>query len=296
MMLSNGLITVGLIALISASGNSQTPFPEETIQSACVALREAPSDGLRLERHEALKETWRQWLTAASVEEALAFEPASLQQSLGIVDAGKGADQIRIISWNVELSDRTHRYGGFVILPTGWTELNHDERIQDRDVLDDQKRFRPDDWPGAIYYDVIIAHHRGRAYHLLLGWQGADALTSRKFAEGLEIQRGRIRLGAPWLEVDGRRTKRFHLIYGDNISATLRQEENTGRIVMDHLSPPSSELTGLHHYYGPDFTYDALIWEKDTWRLARNVEVIDPAQNRPWIDPNPRKRRRQAQP
>lgn len=294
--LSRGLLTVGLVAIISVSCKSQTAFPRQAIESACVALREAPSDGVRLERHEALKEIWRQWLTGASVEDAFAFEPASLQQTLGIVDAGKGPDQIRIISWNVELSDRTHRYGGFVILPTGWTELNHDERMRDRDVLDDQRRFRPDDWPGAIYYDVVIEYRRGRAYHLLLGWQGADALTTRKFAEGLEIQRGRIRFGAPWLEVDGRRTKRYHLIYGDDVSATLRQEESTGRIVMDHLSAPSAELTGFHHFYGPDFTYDAFIWEKDTWQLVRNIEVIDPSQNRPWIDPNPRKRRRQSQP
>lgn len=271
---------------------AQTELPRAEVASIITDMREARTDAERLSQHERMKSIWRDYLSEASLEEALHFEPQNLSSMMGIISGGKDEREIRVLSWNVELADRTHRYGGFIITTEGWTELSQDERLDLDDGRDTQRRYKPEDWPGAIYYEVVVRTYKRNTTYLLLGWQGADATTTRKVIESLDINRGRVRFGAPVLEVDGRRTKRHHLIYGDAVSAALRHEPNANRIVMDHLSPPSPDLEGLYAYYGPDFSYDAFVWRKDVWVLEPDVKVADPNLNKPWIDPKPRKRRK----
>lgn len=284
------VLLVGLLHTPSAS--AQATLPRAAIASAITDMREARTDAARLDQHEQLKAVWRNYLEEASIEEALHFEPQELSSMMGIISGGNDQDQIRVLSWNVELADRTHRYGGFIITNDGWTEFSQDERLDLDDGLDTQRRYKPEDWPGAIYYEVVVRTHKRNTTYLLLGWQGGDATTTRKVIESLDINRGRVRFGAPVLEVEGRRTKRHLLVYGDAVSAALRHEPDANRIVMDHLSPPSPDLEGLYAYYGPDFSYDAFVWRKDIWVLESDVKVADPNISKPWIDPKPRKRRR----
>jgi hypothetical protein len=280
-------------SLISFTGlSAPADLPRAAIADIIAEMRAAQTDAARLRQHEQLKSVWRDYLADASVEEALHFDPQYLSTLMGIVSGGKDEHEIRVLSWNVELADRSHRYGGFIITSDGWTELSQDERLDLDDGQDTQRRYKPEDWPGAIYYDIVVRAHKRNTTYLLLGWQGVDATTTRKVIESLDINRGRIRFGAPVLEVNGRRVKRHHLIYGDAVSAALRHEPDANRIVMDHLSPPSPELEGLYAFYGPDFSYDAFVWQKDVWILEQDVKVADPNITKPWIDPKPRKRRK----
>ena len=73
-----------------------------------------------------------------------------------------------------------------------------------------------------------------------------------------------------------RSTKRYILEYSDQVSAILQWREDLGMIVMDHLSPPSSDLEGQTSFYGPDMSYDGFIWKKNHWVLQEDVDVRDP--------------------
>ena len=279
-------------APLIAFGQSRPPV--EQIAQHIENMRASKADVQRLAAHEALKTTWRQWLEEVSPEEALNFDSGELGHLLGVVDGGEKAEKIKVVSWNVELIDRTHRYGGFIMTIEGWTELSQDERLDLGDALDAQRRYKPEDWPGAIYYDVVVKNDNRKPVYLLLGWQGGNGTTTRKVVETLDVNRGRVRFGTPHLEVQGRLVKRHHLVFSDAVSVALRHEPEANRIVMDHLSPPSPELQGMHAYYGPDFTYDALVWHKGKWHLEEGVDVADPNLTQPWNDPNPRKRRRSS--
>lgn len=266
--------------------------PLEAVRETIDRMRRAATDVERLDAHEDLKGIWRVFLEEEPLEECLNFNAEGFEKVLAIVDGGEGKDQIRVITWNIELADRTNRYGGFIITPEGWTELTQDDRMDNSDALDVQRRYKPEDWPGAIYYDAVVKSHKNKTVWLLLGWQGASGTTTRKVIETLSVSRGRIRFGTPDLEADGRRVKRHHLVYADGVSATIRYEPENERIVMDHLSPQSPELEGMFAFYGPDFSYDAFTWKKGTWVMERDVEVRDKSLGGPWLDPNPQKRRR----
>lgn len=283
---------LGAVVLWSGIAVVDAAPPVAVLRASLDALAHASTDSERLSAHAALAATWRDWLAAVPAEEAWNFELAPFEGWMAVIEGGEGDDRIRTITWNVELTDRTNRYGGFLIHADGWTELVQDQRLDNADVLDVQRRYKPEDWPGAIYYDIVVRRdRRRRPVYLLLGWQGADATTSRKVVETLSLQRGRPRFGAPTLVVEGRRVKRHHLVYGDVLSAVLRHEPDRDRIVMDHLSTASPELEGMFAYYGPDYTYDAFVWSKGDWVLEKNVEVANPKNDAPWRDPKPRGRR-----
>lgn len=254
-------------------------------------LRAAPGDVERLALHGELER---------ALEEAFAsgtgFDVAweALQGRMGWAQAGTGGQALRVISWNVELEDRTQRYGGFVLQadprePGGYRahRLRHQPRSDVREV---GKRFAAEAWPGAVYYQAVLTFERKSPVYTLLGWDGADGLTTRKVVEVLELQGGQLRLGAPRIEARGTTQRRLVLEYGDALSVLLRHDGE--RIVMDHLSPRSPDMKGVAALSGPDMTYDALEWDGKRWNLRENVDVRDPQLNVTFPDPKaPRSRR-----
>jgi hypothetical protein len=152
------------------------------------------------------------------------------------------------------------------------------------------KRFAADAWPGAVYYQAVLTYERRAPVYTLLGWDGADGLTTRKVVEVLELHGGQLRFGAPRIEARGATQRRLVLEYGDALSVLLRHDGE--RIVMDHLSPRSADVKGVAALYGPDMTYDALEWDGKRWNLRENVDVRDPNLQVTFPDPKaPRGRR-----
>ena len=42
---------------------------------------------------------------------------------------------------------------------------------------------------------------------------------------------------------------------------------------MDHLAPQDASMKRMYSFYGPDFTYDALYWNKGHWKLEEQIEA-----------------------
>ena len=255
------------------------------------ALRVATEDSARLALHAQLETTWGEVLRSGT-----ALDPAwdELKGTIGWAEVGTGPELLRVVTWNVELSDRTQRYGGFVLRgdprETGGYRsypLKHQPRSNVREV---GKRFGGEVWPGAVYYQVILTRDKRTPVYTLLGWDGADGLTTRKVVEVLETQGGQVRLGAPRIQVRGATQRRLVLEYADVLSVLLRYEGD--RIAMDHLSPRSPDLQGVAAFYGPDMTYDALEWDGKQWVLRENVDIRDPQLDRTFPDPKAPKNRR----
>ena len=43
---------------------------------------------------------------------------------------------------------------------------------------------------------------------------------------------------------------------------------------MDHLAPQDASMKRMYSFYGPDFTYDALYWNKGHWKLEEQIEAL----------------------
>ena len=264
------------------------------------SLSSAKNDTDRAIAHQALNDYVVKSLNDALTTEEL--EPLIRKWPAGNITAGSGKEKVVILSWNSERSDRTQDYGCFVIFgfekmggisTFKWTELTHDRQ---EDPTNIERSYRADDWPGAIYYKLILTHVKESPVYTLLGWEGADGQVTRKIIETMIITNDRIRLGVPYLKTDEGLKKRHVLEYGDALQATLNYEADKERIVLDRLAPSDPSLIGATAFYGPTMEYDAFVWDGEKWVFTKDVNVSNKKesskQNKIYNDPRPNRFKR----
>lgn len=281
------LLTLGVMPPASA----QSPEWARVV-AAQENLTQASTEEDRLALHGQLQGLWAEALSTGH-----AFDVAWGEWNNAVVDLGKDEARMIVFTWNVELDDRTQRYGGWVAtaspqsaLGYTFTMLNHD---RDADPADAGRMHRHDRWHGGLYYSGILTYDRNTPVYTLLAWDGADALTTRKWVETVETRHGRVRFGAPRFDTPNGLVKRVVLTYADAVQATLRVEEGLERIVFDHLAPEDPSFRGQYAFYGPTLNYDGLTWRKGRWYFSFDVAVKNGEDSSPreYRDPSRRRRR-----
>lgn len=141
------------------------------------------------------------------------------------------------------------------------------------------KYLRPSDWFGALYYKMIPQKEDGEEFYTLLGY-APNKVLNRKVVEVMTIDnRGRPRFGKKVFlierfqdELYRKPPMRLVMKYSPNLVASLKWNAVEEMIVMDHLSPPDGTLKKQFTMYGPDFSYDGLVWRKGWWELKEQIE------------------------
>ena len=64
-------------------------------------------------------------------------------------------------------------------------------------------------------------------------------------------------------------------VYNEKATMSLRYDEEKKMIIFDHLSPSQPSLEGKFEFYGPDFTYDGLKFEKGIWVHYPNIDITN---------------------
>lgn len=178
--------------------------------------------------------------------------------------------------WNLVLEDDTYRYHCIafyrerkkdVIRVTVFEHNDTDWQKITRKTVSSQ------DWYGALYYRIISNKHKKRTTYTLLGWDGHNAMTNRKLVDVLNIEANRMTLGAPMFSQDRRPAYRLVYEYANNAVMSLNWDDKEKMIVMDHLAPEDGRLKGQYQFYGPDFSYDGLRFEKGKWVLVEDLDA-----------------------
>lgn len=261
---------------------------EERMFECLESIRSSSTDQTRLAYSDSL---------ASIIKDALNSEgcmnyPFSSITQMGILDSPDKA--IRIFNWNIPLEDGTHAYRCFILRLEdekdeiyNWYELEQERNQAPRN---DSKYLKSDEWPGALYYEIIPMEKGNGTMYTLLGWQGLDNLTTAKVIEVLQFQRNDVKLGAPIFKTEAGTKKRWKMIYAEDVSASLKYYPRDKRIVFDHLSPRSAGLDGNYAFYGPDLSYDAFNLTKGKWEFERDVYITmgKEQERRPYKDPRKR--------
>ncbi len=177
---------------------------------------------------------------------------------------------LRIYTWNVP-TDSGFVYNGFVQTATG--EYTRFTQSDTPFATDEYATLSAENWYGALYYRAIAYRHKWQKVYLLLGWQGANATTQRKFIDVLWFDHdNRPQLGLPILENDEQTLCRRIFEYDADIAMFLDYEPNKRRIAFDHLSPIKyfdDETVTL----GPDMSIDAYVRHAKHWELQQDVKA-----------------------
>jgi len=180
---------------------------------------------------------------------------------------------IRMLCWNLVLQNGSYQYHCIMrhkptketVAVTIFQDNTDWERME-------RKPIRPNDWYGALYYKILANRYRGKTYYTILGWDGKDNITNRKVVDVINIQGKSVILGSSMFKSEkGLPLHRLIYEYANDVSMALNYDEKEKLIIMDHLSPEDSRFEGQFQFYAPDFSYDALKFEKGEWIFERDV-------------------------
>lgn len=193
----------------------------------------------------------------------------------------KSPDKVfKIYNWNLSYLNGTHEYFGFVQYYSKKEKEVKVFKLTDRseEIENPEKHtFDPDYWYGMLYYEIIPMKYKRNKMYVLLALDLNNFLTTKRCIDVLYFDDAKNpKFGKEIFEFENKKYKRIIFEYSSNATMTLTYDESSKMIIFDHLSPSRPHLAGNYQFYGPDFSYDALVWEKGKWKHVLDVDVRNP--------------------
>lgn len=212
--------------------------------------------------------------TVLSDQTSFSIDFSTLNSYCSVLEADDR--QLRIITWNIYFNNTgTYFYYGYI------QYFNEDEQKFSFYKLNDVSEtitnpelveLNSNKWFGCIYFDLVTKNDKKNTYYTLLGWDGNNLLTNKKIVEVLSFRSGNPKFGYSF-DIDGVTKKRLIFEYSEQVIMSLKWNEKMKMIIWDHLSPIETKYEGMYQYYGPDFTYDGLIFKKKMWQFVSDLNV-----------------------
>ncbi len=210
-----------------------------------------------------------------------------------------------LITWNIPKDDGTHSYFGYILckreIKTRKGLFRHtiSRQYDSFKLLDRSATVRSpeyhtggsDRWFGMLYTQLIPCD----GYYLVLGWDGNNKLTQRKFVDVLWFRGNGIPMfGKDVFRIPKKNPRRIMFEYSSEVTMSLKYDEKNRRIVYSHLNAHKDDpmLEGQYQFYGPDGSYDALVLHKDKWQVEEDVDARNDKseKDQQWNNPrNPSK-------
>lgn len=219
---------------------------------------------------------------------------------LSIIEAPKKKQKFRIYTWVMKLGNDDYNYFGFTQyqknkknkLKNFVYKLNNKSKEIGKDEL---SKLDSNNWIGCVYYQIIAPEKRKDQTHILIGWDGNNWRSTKKIIETFSFNnKGEISFGKKVIRYNLGTDKRPKVVskarlifeYNGEVSMTVSYNTNLKKIIFDHLMPSDPKLADLYFTYAPDFTYDALKYEKRKWIHSsdvdvRNQEEVEPVRWKP---------------
>lgn len=185
----------------------------------------------------------------------------------------------RIFTWQLYVDTSDYRYYGAIQMNTPELKLYP---LVDRSFNlkgdPEQAVLTPEDWYGALYYNVREVKGPKSKYYLLFGYDGFSFFHKRKLIDVLTFtQDGKPLFGAPVFvhEKKGRPTmtkNRVMLEYSSESSVKLSYEETMEMIVFDHLITMGG-VYGQGESNFPDGSYEAYELKGGLWKHKEMLPV-----------------------
>ena len=180
----------------------------------------------------------------------------------------------RLFTWNVRNDDGSFRYEGFLLVKDHRKHTLYELRdMTDHIDKPATAQLSPENWYGALYYEVVPVKQGGKTRYTLLGWKGASTVETRKVIEVLNVDGRTPKFGAALFN-DGRK-RSLRMIYGYTAQGSMQLKWMPGRkaIVADHLSPTRPEFAGQPAFMAPDLSFDSWTWDKNHWQYTRDIDL-----------------------
>ncbi len=127
-------------------------------------------------------------------------------------------------------------------------------------------------WPAALYYKVISVKYKGQVYYTLLGFNFNNILSNIKVIEAIYFNNNNELNFSDGLFLKGNKAQnRLVFEYNERVQMMLDYNTEKKMIIFDHLSPVKPSLEGQYQFYGPDLSYDGLLFIDGKWVFQSDI-------------------------
>jgi len=185
----------------------------------------------------------------------------------------------RIFTWQLYVDTSDYRYYGAIQMNT--PELNLfplADRSYNLKSDPEQAILTPEEWYGALYYNIREVKGPKGKYYLLFGYDGYSFFHKRKLIDVLTFQpNGKPQFGAPVFVHEKKGSpamtkNRVMLEYSSEASVKLSYEETMEMIVFDHLITMGG-VYGQGESNFPDGSYEAYELKGGLWKHKAMLPV-----------------------
>ena len=182
--------------------------------------------------------------------------------------------KVRIITWQIQFSSGVFSYFGFIQSNANKNDIllyQLNDKSEEISNIENAV-FTPEKWYGTLYYKIVTNKYKKDTYYTLLGWDGNDNLTNKKIIDVLYFDSNNNPVfGKPVFSYENKIQNRIIFEYGEQVKMLLNFDEDYKMIIWDHLAPSSPALKDKFQYYGPDFSYDGLKFNKGIWEFYPKI-------------------------
>lgn len=253
------LLSIGMLAqdYSSTLAHKDVMYADSIIHN----MRQMENDSLKTVLNEQVEQIM---LDVFANEEAFELDMQSGKSMTSLVSDDK---KLRIITWNYYDSDIHYYYSGLLLYRDRgqyYYYLLNDKT--ESDTARNRAYLSHEEWYGAHYYEIVQKKNLDKTIYTLIAWDGYSALTDRKIVEAVYIDSyGMPVFGDALFYKDNSLRQRLVFEYSSQAVMLLRYNPKSDIIVMDNLSPGSNFYEGVYQFYGPDYSYNALQFEKGRW-------------------------------
>ncbi len=200
----------------------------------------------------------------------------------------------RVFSWQLYVDKDDYRYYGAIQMNTKELALHP---LMDRSFEIEQpenRKLTPDQWYGAIYYNLKAFKTKEGEKYLLFGFDGNEFFHKKKVVDVLYFEKGQPFFGAPVFEKaqkdENLPPNTFHRLtmeYSAEASVRLNYDEYLKMITFDHLIQIPGSYPGQGMTNVPDGSYSGYEFKKGKWVYVEKLfdQVQDtPPREEPILD------------
>jgi hypothetical protein len=183
----------------------------------------------------------------------------------------------RFYTWALRLSDGNYKFFGFCQYKQKKEIFVFPLQDHSDDIPNPENAvLSPANWYGALYYAVVVKKAQKQTCYTLLAWDGNDNFTNKKLIDVFFVTKeGVPHFGAPILQYRKQMQNRIIFEFGEQVNMVLRWDPDYKMIIWDHLAPSKKQFEGQFQYYGPDFSYDALVFKKGFWNFVEKFTPLN---------------------
>ncbi len=196
---------------------------------------------------------------------------------------------LRIWSWHVPLRNEAPRYGCVIAQFNPRKDMVEVHRLQQdlEEHYRDRATYATDNWPGALYYEMVPIGRRTPEYYLLFGYDSHDNLSNKKMVDVLHFSGSRPRLGKSVFVKEGKSLHRLIFEYREEAVFSVGYYPEMDMIVFNDLGPTHPSLEGKFAHYVPLRGFSGYERQNARWVFKSEVDFMRERDERDkqFIDP-----------